>query len=244
MARKKKTKHSYKKESELCDDLVKLAREKKWRVYPETSDCDLLLVATEETITVNAMPGTQVAIQAKLNANIEVLRQSLPEWYGDQGPHFYAVLVPTASQAFRDIARRLQILVYEMHEPGIYKPLEVLPLRAKFYYPKPLWTPDSELWTPAGVASPKSITQWKIRAIKVCLDALDRGYLTREHLDEGRQYYSLWHKKQWIINTGNKEGRKVRYKLNEEAKPPPPHIQYKEVADQIRKQRLAAKDDL
>jgi hypothetical protein len=237
MGRKK---HDLKNEKDLCDRFSELARGRGWSVYPETSDCDLLLVATNKTTTRQATPGMQIAVEAKMQANVTVLRQAMPAWHGDAGPDFHVALVPTATSDFRELARRLQVEVYETHPKRKKDPtiLDALPLRMKQYYGTPLWYPDIELWTPAGVRSPTKITPWKVKAINLCLDCLERGFLTSSDFRNIGMSMTRWVQNKWIKANGKKQGRAWEYVLNEEAKPP--HIKYADVAQQIRLERVQA----
>ena len=75
-------------EADMCDQLIDYAGARGWVCYPETAGHDLLLVRKTD--------GYQIGIQAKLQANLEVLSQSVRGdgfWVSD-GPDFRAVLVP------------------------------------------------------------------------------------------------------------------------------------------------------
>ena len=216
MKRKKlKFKNPYSLENELCNVLIKFARENGWKVYPETSGWDLLLVK-----------DIQMGVQAKLKDNVEVLAQAL-----STGTNVRAVLIPVASKKFRKIANTLGIFIIE----GLVRKKDALGRRywareiktaldsyskKHLTYPKNLcWAPDVEINVPAGVKSPRSITEWKIKAIKLCIKLNERGYVTSKDFKDAKLSMTIW-KIKWLVDSGKKEGKLVKYTRSAKAKLP------------------------
>ena len=218
MKRKKtKFKNPYKLESELCDVLIKYARKNGWKIYPETSGWDLLLVN-----------NIQLGIQAKLKDNIDVLAQAIDGRQTDPSPNVRAVLVPRASSEFRKIANALGIFIIEglVYKRGVsgrrYWAKEIKTELTKYTknhlrHPKKLcWIPDVEINVPAGVKSPKSITEWKVNAVKLCFKLNKKGFLTSKDFQEAKLSITIW-KIKWLIDSGKKDGKLTKYVKNPDA---------------------------
>lgn len=174
-------------EAELVQEFLRrLERDggKRWTVYPETADWDLLLV--HET-------GMQLGIEAKLSFNAKVIDQALDgahaAWSRFDGPDFRAVLVPSEGRQLHlgNICRAIGIGVIALRpeEPG--RGYHGLMLPAEYDHgswvcwhpsvrcPVPDYVPD----VAAGVAAPVKLTQWKIKAIKLLIILDRRGFVTR-----------------------------------------------------------------
>lgn len=191
----------YKTEVELCTEYAEWVRAHGFKVYPETSGWDLLLVATEKHGPV--VVGDQIGVQAKLRANLEVLEQASrddPEFtvYANaRGPNWRVVLVPDYSGAFHEVARRLKLVVVApRHSFGT--PMGFAPHAQYFHVEsrrmpaKPEWVPDVEMWTPPGAPSPRSLTKWKLAALRLCALAERRGYLTKADFAAAKVSMSRW----------------------------------------------------
>lgn len=169
----------------FCADLANSHTGKKWTIYHETGDFDLLLVESGT--------GIQVGIEAKLALNLKVLTQALPRYiWQEDGPDYRGVLVPRGKVqgCLSELAPRLGIGIIG-YEPagrfGYFSPnlpdenLEYS--NASQWYP---WLPLRRCLLPdyvpdvtGGHSAPIKLTAWKIRAIKLCI-LLDRlGYVTR-----------------------------------------------------------------
>ncbi len=222
----------YATESDLCIGFAEYAKTIGWKVYPETSGADLLLVATAEVRTRGCRPGDQVAIQAKLRANVEVLYQALPKMRSTKGPNFTAVLVPRCTHDFRAVAQNLSIITLTAYtyrrsshftrDPGF----GFLQINAthRHEYGEPLWVPDAEVWTTPGVKNPKSITPWKMKAIRLCVKAKSQGYLLASDFREVGMSMTTWRREKWLKDSGLRIGKQTRYVLDDVQKPP--HILY------------------
>ena len=208
------------KESVLCDAFAEAARGDGWTVYPEVGTWDLVLVMggePEEMI--------QVGVQAKLRANVGVLRQALEGRHRRDGPRYRAVLVPKSSGDFDYIAHDLGLGIYTENH---IREVEV----SKRYYggtytrthprlditaPSRVWIHTSPLWLPpvvprrsGGVAAPSTLSRWRVQAIKICLVLEARGYVTRDDFRKWDVDKSRWVAYGWIKAEG-KIGRLTRY---------------------------------
>lgn len=167
-----------------------------------------------------------MGVQAKLKDNVEVLAQALA-----MGPNVKAVLVPMASKKFRKVANALGIYIIE----GLIRKKDALGRKywareiktdldkyskKHLNYPKNLcWVPDVEINVPAGVKSPRLITEWKIKAIKLCFKLNEKGYVTSKDFKDAKLSMTIW-KIKWLVDSGKKEGKLVKYTRNTGAKLP------------------------
>jgi hypothetical protein len=213
-SKRPKFKNPYKTENELCNVLIDYARLNGWKVYPETSGFDILLVK-----------DIQMGIQAKLKANIDVLAQVVK--YDNASPHLKAILVPIASKEFREIANALKIFVIEAATLSwnfnTWKEVWTKEIKISLdsYNKKYLIMPKEECWIPdieinvaAGIKSPKTITPWKIKAVLLCIKLRQFGFITsKDFKDEGLSM-TIWKRKKWIIDSGSKNGNLIKYIVN------------------------------
>lgn len=159
----------YDSEEQMCELLRLIATDEGFTVYPETGDWDMILVRPAD--------GFQVGVQAKQQPNVDVLAQTL---VGDRakGPDVHAVLVPSCSRAFSDVAGALKVLVIEASvlDPErqwrwarpvkLSDMLEKAPRRV--HLPGRCWLPPFVPKLPAGVPGPRQVTPWKIFAAELC----------------------------------------------------------------------------
>lgn len=228
-------------EAELCQHFVEGVRSQGWLVYPETSGFDLLLVATTQAVGGSIELGDQVGVEAKMRDNIKVLYQASPaeRRYHDSSPHFFATLTPRCSPEFRAIARTLGVVTFTCtHNTyrGTTKKVPELRTQLQAYYrfvgADPCWTPGVHIEMDAGTSSPRSITPWKIGAVKLCLRALRFGTVTANDFRELGISSTVFRQKGWIIPAG-KAGRMLKYCLDPDALPP--HLLYPEVTAALKK---------
>lgn len=197
-------------ESELCADFMSWAREQGHRCYPEWAGWDILVVAPD---------GTQIGVEAKLRANVEVLEQAMSPAEHRPGPTYHAVLVPTAGESFKAIARRLKVWVMEWSPRPAWRAEYDRPSFPSGLRHSLVWNhpetheepPVEELSRPAGVPSPSSLTPWKLKAIRLLLVLERRGYVTSKDFEAlGLSIGTTWLGR-WIKWDGTKEGRRYRY---------------------------------
>ena len=181
----------FKTEADLCTAFNAWARKEGWTPYPETGGWDVLLVAAD---------GTQIGVQAKLKFNIKVLAQCLPEHYqGISGPDFRAVLVPELISEHRQIAGALGLqCIYPTHSGRVQDFAPALNTGRHWdggwhywnpakRHPLPAYVPD----VPAGASGPVQLTEWKIKALRVCAVLEVRGYVTRADF----KHYGMDHRR-------------------------------------------------
>jgi hypothetical protein len=131
------------------------------------------------------LAGDQIVVEAKLRASMEVLAQVLPSIYerrrDGRGPDFFAVLVPERSTAFRDVAEAVGVAVLTWpnlvpgtaaYRVGRDQPF-TLASRHRHYHAGPLDL-GLRVEMAAGRPGPRSVTPWKVAAVKLCLTGLTR----------------------------------------------------------------------
>jgi hypothetical protein len=225
------------KESDLCAEFMAWARGQGHRCYPEWGGWDILVVTSA---------GVHVGVEAKMRAGIDVLEQAMWPAEDSPGPTYHAVLVPTAGGSFKSIARRLKVWVMEWSPKPAWlaqyrqKSDTLLPAGVRhlewIHQAAQQLPPVEELNQPAGVPSPSSLTQWKLKAIKLILRLESRGYVTSKDFNElGISMGSTWVGR-WIEWDGTKIGRRHRYVAIAEPRSTRPDKMHPEVADAIRAQ--------
>lgn len=192
---------TYKTEADLCAHFIRLLPEG-WTAYPETAGWDILLSRNED--------GFQIGVEAKLTLNAKVISQALERYaqYGrDYGPDCRAVLVPAGkSHDFDLIATYLGIVIIRLKPDDRYyparPPLPLAPSKrgSEFShrdwhewwpterYALPAYIPD----VAAGKPSPVSLTEWKIKALKVCAIIDRNGFVTKADFVGLRLDYRRW----------------------------------------------------
>lgn len=194
---------TFKKEADLCAHFIKWI-EKPWVAYPETAGFDILLVHPN---------GYQIGVEAKLVLNAKVISQVLPSWRNDveRAPDYRAVLVPSGKTGgLSEICQRLgvTVLACDFHDPGKnvsprtpYGPF--LPEFKNHSWWEPGdwldWCPASRCRVPdyipdvvAGASSPQTLSEWKIRAIKIVVLLKKRGWICPKDFKDLRISASRW----------------------------------------------------
>lgn len=246
-------------ESDLCKEFKEWLRSRGFVVYPEVSDWDLVAVRDAErqfnigegvdifhvkTSNLGATqlawkPDTQIGIQAKLQANIDVLYQAAVARV--MGPRLRTVLVRRADGRFIGVARALGLSVavreYRSHRWSRVSEWRQHPNgflvynSQKVWDTKQLWLPPVTTDLPAGTPSPIQLTEWRVKALKLCRIGRDKGYLTSKDFKTAGVDMKRWVTCDWMRDTGEKvEGLKT-YRLTETA----PDIGWEEISEQIHK---------
>lgn len=187
-----------KSEEALCQEFMQ-----SFDCYPEIDHWDLVRI----------LPDGQEGIQAKTSGNIKVLHQALI----GLGPKFRSILIPRASIEFIEICNFLGLGLYaKERQRKVWGRLKWIPTD-NWTILKPiakpihidLWIPPIKTDKPAGVASPKRLTEWRVKALKMCILLEQRDVTSSDFKDLGLSM-SIW-KKKWLTESG-KSSRLTLYK--------------------------------
>lgn len=193
---------TYKSEAQLCDAFVEYVKGFGWQVYPEHGGFDMLLVKD----------GVQVGVEAKLRCNLEVVSQALNSLrYRSAGacPNYIGILVPKISGALRTVCRELHLHTWD-HRcmfPKYSMPAEDLGLRSAWESESEsrVWLPEVAVQGSAGRPSPKAMSGWRIKALKICILFKRKGYLTRLDIIKGGCAPTRW-TQDWMRFEGQEAG--------------------------------------
>lgn len=196
-------------EKELVDAYLTTIDRTAWTVYPETGDFDVLLS--------RKCDGFQVGIEAKLSLNMKVVLQAAdlavqPRAVMQPGPDCRAVLVPWQKKRreqteFAALVKALHLVVVRVSAgegrpwasctlPREHSPAEPWP---EHFPAQRIALPDYIPDVAAGVAAPTKLTDWKIKAIKIYVLLMARGYLVRKDFARFGISPSTWTQRGWII---------------------------------------------
>jgi len=244
-------------EGEMCDVFARSAAADGWVVYPETSGWDLVLLWPESPEPdpgrvprvgkVDAAPGTTVGIEAKRRANVEVLAQCIDDVRRmgrrrtPSGPDFRGVLVPESTRKYRLVTMQLGICVYTMpdYSGEVRGPVRCPPEAER-------WEPNKRLWLPpvvptttgGGRPAPRSLTQWRVKALRLCALLRDRGYLTTADFREHGLTMTTW-RDRWIVRDGKVDSRRAKYIAHPDPKDPMPDDGFEAERDELLRQEAA-----
>ena len=208
-------------EAELCALFRTAATGDGWTVYPEVDGWDLLLVWERKARPPTGVRrGDQVAVEAKSRASVTAMAQCLDRCEGAvKGPDFRAVLAPRASEDFRRVAGALGIGIYTLEHcrPGERTPRSrrkrVRAPERRMTFDEPLWTPPVVSEGPGGAPSPRALTPWRVKALRICALLRTRGWVTSKDFEAAGVSMTNW-RKRWIRRDGS-VGRLARYVLAE-----------------------------
>ncbi len=201
----------------LCDVFLEKARAEGLVCHPEASGWDVLVVDPES--------GEQAGVEAKLRPNVHVLYQATQQREHRSGPAVHAVLVPSASEAFAWVAEELRVAVVEgwrfvpeetrhawrCREPETVR-CALFDRTPRWSHSEPAWEPEVEVIQSAGVPGPRSVTPWKIAAVKLCLRLRVEGSVRRSDVLAVpilSASWSLWSQR-WLVAVG-RDGRHTIY---------------------------------
>ncbi len=231
----KPVKSVFENEAALCAAFIG-ALPHGWTAYAETAGFDILLVrgtdgaqiGVEAKMTLNA----KVLLQA-----VEGIYSGHGSSYG--GPDFRAALVPsgTAGAEMKSLARYLGVTIIEMKSDAAHEDAETEQGR-RYGIPSwrdklPKFTPDlpspndwRERWidycpverckvpdyvpdVTAGASGPSQLSEWKIKAIKICVILERRGFVTAADFKHIRIDRKRWLDFRWLQPT-EQRGKYVR----------------------------------
>lgn len=212
MASRPKAPKAFASEVELCSAFI-AALPKGWTPYAESCGWDILLVRDAD--------GLQIGIEAKMRLNADVITQAMEtdcaSAYGRAGPDCRAVLVPESTAGFGAIAKVLGITILTLQRSHAYSdqrrviypwlPCERDPHARSWVWERdwfdlcpierhklPEYVPD----VAAGASAPVQLTNWKIKAIKVCILLRRRGLVTRADFKHLQLDYRRWVAAGWL----------------------------------------------
>lgn len=208
----------FRSEAELCARFLSAIDHDKWTAYPETAGWDILLA--------RKFDGFQIGIEAKLRLNATVIEQAIESGSHatERGPDARAIICPPYGAAgFETICRYIGVVVIRVREPDPLvdrrwaSPFQPdLPNDREYAWDEwPEWCPRKRCELPAyvpdvqaGVKAPIRLTQWKIKAIKLCIILERNGYVTRDDFKHLKLDHRLWISvgKGWLIA---KDGRYI-----------------------------------
>lgn len=217
-----RSRYNFAKESDLCSTFISLLPEE-WTAYPETGGFDILLVRDAD--------GFQIGVEAKLKLNAKVICQAAESTSTYQitapGPDCRAVLIPEGvTTDLAALCPRLALTVISVRYDSFVA--ECLKRNPFSFHPRlpeiddrwltrdwyelcpasrlklPDWVPDVS----AGESAPVTLTQWKIRAIKIAITLEKQGYITRQDFAFFEISMSRWTQMRWIV-PGDTKGRWV-----------------------------------
>lgn len=165
-------------------------------------------------------PGMQLGIQAKMHPNVEVLAQAIERWYDRRhpGPDFRGLLVPHTSEDFNILATRLGLRVFV--EDHRQERVVVAP-RVKWRVGKRLHLPPIKPSWSGGEKHPRVLSEWRVRALRICILLQDRGWVTKADFIKHQIEHRTWVARRWIEGYEERvDGkREYRYRLYPDVSP-------------------------
>jgi hypothetical protein len=193
----------YARESLLCQDFIRQL-ESSWAIYPEAHGYDIFAVRAD---------GTQLGVQAKLTLNIKVLDQVLPWRSVKKLPDFLGVLVPDSSlgKTTRDTGYRLcrKLGLILLTDEDVHRTRDIHNHGLRWHDGSGrLPVPEFAANTAAGSPCPRTLSPWKIGAIKLGFLLLQKGKMTAAQMKANKQSPKIWLIKGWALRA--KRGLYVR----------------------------------
>lgn len=197
-------------EAALCAAFVAHVDKRVWQAYPETGGFDLVMVHRKTAM--------QVGIEAKQSLNAEVAKQAIAHMRSgpQNGPDFHAILVPMGGNAALDeVLDLVGITTIRARSEKNFMPhlptdwdLGDMRTHGDFFWESLTWhqlSPEKRIVLPdyvpdstAGSPSPITLTQWKVRAIKIAIMLERRGVVTTADFEALKISRSRWVQNGWI----------------------------------------------
>ena len=240
-----------KTEADMCKAFIDVCVTDKWIAYPETAGFDILL-AHKEYGTQIGIEAKQTLNPKVLDQALE----GVEHYHRWGGPDFRAILVPKGgTRGLENIAKKMGVTIirykgkpidgknrckqgeygytnaFYPELPNIDKPFPSFDDGRVWYD----WCPDKRCALPdyipdvrAGVESPKKLTQWKVKAIKISILLEKQGYITSSDFSEIDISMHRWIQSKWIVKDKKHKGlwRKTQYMPNFEKQHP---VNYKQI---------------
>lgn len=218
----------FESESAMCAAFIKDADRQGYDAYPETCGYDIVLVHRENRWQVAIEAKQQFNAHVVCQAADRVMSR-----YHHDGPDFIAVLTPEGGDPYvADLARRLGIVMIRARgvpdKRGMVKSGEFAWSKAftpdlpddylsadrsiswaerewpQHVFAEPLKLPDYVPDVAAGKAAPVALTEWKIRAIRICILLERRGYVTAADFKTLEISPSRWVQGGWVRRDGKR----------------------------------------
>lgn len=192
---RKKQERKFATETELCQEFIQWAADQGWTAYPETRGYDIVLVKD----------GIQIGIQAKLKFNATLLRQILPTAGDDnQMPDHLAVLLPRLDREENAVCDAVGVGYFYYKADAYMDRWRFMPAvegvcRFDCCDGLKLTLPEYVPEVAAGASSPVVLTDWKIRALKLCAIMEIRGYLTAQDFKDYAIDKRRWFPMGWAV---------------------------------------------
>ena len=234
-------KEEYRLEADMCKDLTAWFESNNFEVYPEADGWDLLVVKGK----------IKFGIQAKLVPNMKVLTQAIKS-----GPQYHIVAVGRSNTNTRDfilLARALGFIVIDMSEDqDLWLRHNRVILNSRFeldwfYYrqePGEVYVPPIKVNLPAGVPSPKNVSQWKIAVCQLERLIKRKGYVNVHdvedivifNLPKKKKNYARTLMRYYCVNTGRKDPNNPKCKKFVLKPYSRPSKKFKEIYEALEKQ--------
>lgn len=227
-------------EAELCDALVVAAERSGWDVYPEVAGWDLVLVWSGRVAIPSYLfrgigppePGHQIVVEAKLRANCDAIWSAVSRArFGDET----AVLVPNATRDFVQLCQYLNIRVFQY--PGTSDSYELRMKESIFpgrsTSAQRLTLPPIALKGSGGMPSPRTLSPWRVGALRICAVLRSRGWITGDDFKAHGIDRHRWVARKWVVGDG-KIGKLTRYVAGANADVDGPDVGYEKERDALR----------
>jgi hypothetical protein len=208
--RRRATPRDFESEAHLCEVFAEKARAAGLEVYPEVEEWDLLLVAGD----------VQVGIEAKLRASLDAVAQAYNRSLRAlRRPHCAVVLVPFAPEALLAVCHGLDLGAWE---PSTWHPRDVR------FLPRLPGGDAQRLEVPrydvphlrAGAPAPRPLTKWREGALRLCLRLRERGWVTSADFKALGLSRRWWTGPDGCLAPDGYEGRLARFVARQGAKLP------------------------
>lgn len=232
MKRKKEPAPKWESEAAMFAAFRDLVEQHGIDFYAEAGGHDALLHVTERWPTADdyqngLRPGDVVLVEGKLKPTFEVLEQILPHRrYGTgwSGGDWAAVLVPEAGREFQEVAAACGVVTIVLKPPDAHVPYRPVtygpPALACMHgfhdslrqYGDRVSVPEVNVRQPAGLPSPRVVSQWKIDAVRLCMRGTGAELRTDDFRYPSAVRAPTFVQQGWMRMV-RREGRKAVYEL-------------------------------
>ncbi len=252
-------------EEAMCDRLKTCLEREGWAVYPETHGFDIFAVYGGDDAGDDysgLRHGDTMRVEAKMRPTFKLLEQVLGSYgyvvdetgkkrYRFRGVHWRAVLIPQLVPGFEAVVRALDIMPMTCarycYEALAWVQKDPTPATRDFpawarHEPKePLLAPKLKVDMPAGVPCPRTVTPWKVAAVKMMLRLRAGEQVTSTDfaavkLNHSELRCATFRQHGWLDDTGKRDGRFHIWKLGENPTTTPPDLKYPEIVAAVQRE--------